>query len=193
MKAVAIEMTEDRARDAEQRIVSARQEPGLVLVSLRAPGRVLKLNETASQILRRAQRKQILASVREWLAAGESSATAVRPPLAWTFRSGRRTYVLRGLWLEGPVSGRRVLALLLERINPSRLGIERCRRHYHLSSREVDVVTALSQGHTDKAIAEELGVGLETVRGHLKSIRIKLGVSTRTAILRTILGMVNAD
>jgi DNA-binding CsgD family transcriptional regulator len=185
---------EENVQANESRILSARQEPGLVLVSLRSPGRILKLNATAREILHRAERGKILRLVREWLRGVEkiSSEAGTGSGFSCTFHSGRRTYALRTLWLEGPVSGRRILALLLERINPSRLGLERCRQRFGLSAREVDVILALSQGRTDKAIAEALGVGAETVRGYLKSIRVKLGVSTRTGILNKLSELMNS-
>ena len=169
------------------RIVSARQEPGLVLISAQRPGKILGLNAEARAILERAdpEAKKTLVRVRSWIRSLGTPAEAGVTPPAWTFRSGRRMYALRTMWIAGARGGP-IVAVLLERINPRRLGLERCRRQYHLSARELDVVSALSEGRTDKQIAETLGVGTETVRGYLKSIRSKLGVSTRTAILHKL-------
>ena len=41
-------------------------------------------------------------------------------------------------------------------------------------------------GDTDKEIARSLTVSVETVRAYLKSIRAKLGVGTRTAIVHVV-------
>ncbi|MGH8605407.1 MAG: helix-turn-helix transcriptional regulator [Gammaproteobacteria bacterium] len=57
---------------------------------------------------------------------------------------------------------------------------------FKLSRRETEVVEAVEVGMTDKQIAIKLGVSPETVRGYLKAVRSKLGVSTRTAILHKI-------
>lgn len=57
---------------------------------------------------------------------------------------------------------------------------------FRLSNREADVVEQLVSGGTDKEIANTLGISVETVRAYLKSIRAKLGVSTRTAIVSVV-------
>jgi len=57
---------------------------------------------------------------------------------------------------------------------------------FKLSRREVEVIERLEVGMTDKQIGAKLGVSPETVRGYLKAVRAKLGVSTRTAILHKI-------
>ena len=49
-----------------------------------------------------------------------------------------------------------------------------------LSSREEEVLTLVSKGYINKEIAGMLGIGLETVRGHLKLIYKKLHVRSRT-------------
>jgi len=57
---------------------------------------------------------------------------------------------------------------------------------FRLSKREADVVEELVSGSTDKEIAQQLGISVETVRAYLKSVRAKLGVSTRTAIVSIV-------
>ncbi|MGH8659863.1 MAG: helix-turn-helix transcriptional regulator [Gammaproteobacteria bacterium] len=57
---------------------------------------------------------------------------------------------------------------------------------FKLSRRETEVIEAVEVGLTDKQIAGRLSVSPETVRGYLKTVRAKLGVSTRTAILHKI-------
>jgi LuxR family maltose regulon positive regulatory protein len=49
-----------------------------------------------------------------------------------------------------------------------------------LSAREMEVLKLLSQGCTDKKIAETLVVARETVHKHLKNIYGKLDVHSRT-------------
>jgi DNA-binding NarL/FixJ family response regulator len=49
-----------------------------------------------------------------------------------------------------------------------------------LSTREEEVLKLLAAGHGTKAIADQLGVGAETVRFHLKHIYEKLHVRSRT-------------
>ena len=49
-----------------------------------------------------------------------------------------------------------------------------------LTSRELDVLRLLGEGHANKAIAAELGITERTTRTHVSSILAKLGLSSRT-------------
>jgi DNA-binding NarL/FixJ family response regulator len=49
-----------------------------------------------------------------------------------------------------------------------------------LSKREAEVLTYVSQGYSNKEIAEALGLSVETVRAYLKNIYTKLHVRSRT-------------
>lgn len=49
-----------------------------------------------------------------------------------------------------------------------------------LSEREIDVLTAVASGKSNKQVARELSVSEDTVKGHLKIIFTKLGVTDRT-------------
>jgi DNA-binding NarL/FixJ family response regulator len=49
-----------------------------------------------------------------------------------------------------------------------------------LSSREVDVLRLIARGNANKAIASELCITEETVKGHVKNILSKLAASDRT-------------
>jgi len=54
-----------------------------------------------------------------------------------------------------------------------------------LSKREMDVLSMLAKGHSDKQIAQDLVIARETVHKHLKNIYGKLDVHSRTeAIVR---------
>lgn len=50
----------------------------------------------------------------------------------------------------------------------------------HLSPREQEVLDCLAKGMTYKAIADQLGISIETIRTHLKRIYEKLHVQSRT-------------
>ena len=56
-----------------------------------------------------------------------------------------------------------------------------------LSGREVEVLTLVSQGHSNKDIAKQLQISTATVKTHLIHIYGKLGVSDRTAAVTTAL------
>lgn len=57
---------------------------------------------------------------------------------------------------------------------------------FRLSNREVDVLAALMSGSRDKEIARALGVSAGTVRAYLKSVRAKLRVTTRAALVNRV-------
>ena len=46
-----------------------------------------------------------------------------------------------------------------------------------------DVLQVLVCGNSDKTIARQLGIGVGTVKGHMKQLFHKLGVSTRTQVV----------
>ncbi len=63
---------------------------------------------------------------------------------------------------------------------------ERCAHivaHYHLTSREADVLTYLANGRSATYTAKELYVSAETVKVHIKHIYEKLGVHSRDELL----------
>ena len=61
----------------------------------------------------------------------------------------------------------------------------------HLTPRERAVLQRLARGQKAAAIAQDNGVSLETVRSQIRSIRVKLGVSSQleaVALLRAVGG-----
>lgn len=56
-----------------------------------------------------------------------------------------------------------------------------------LTAREMEVLTAVAKGLTNKAIAVQLGISDRTVQGHIAHIFDKMGVSSRTeAVMRAV-------
>ena len=53
-----------------------------------------------------------------------------------------------------------------------------------LTAREGEVLELLQDGHTNSEIAQELSIGIETVRTHARSIYRKLGVPSRRELAR---------
>ncbi|HZF29953.1 MAG TPA: helix-turn-helix transcriptional regulator [Gammaproteobacteria bacterium] len=106
---------------------------------------------------------------------------------------GRELFCLRLFSLQDAHGARGGLyAVLVEPINrpqSDNINVDRVRCLFRLSKREIDVLGALMSGDTDKEIALKLTVSVETVRAYLKSIRAKLRVKTRTAIVSIIHGV----
>jgi DNA-binding NarL/FixJ family response regulator len=61
-----------------------------------------------------------------------------------------------------------------------------------LTNRETDVLQLLAQGQCNKSIARELGIGVGTVKTHVKGLFDKLGATARThaVVLATRRGLV---
>lgn len=64
-----------------------------------------------------------------------------------------------------------------------------------LSERELEVLTLLALGLTNKAIAKELNLSVKTVENHLRYTYAKLGVSGRTGAVAISLtkGIITLD
>jgi two-component system NarL family response regulator len=62
-----------------------------------------------------------------------------------------------------------------------------------LTPRETDVLRLMAQGHCNKMIARDLGIGVGTVKTHIKGLFEKLGVSARTqaVVVASRCGLVN--
>ncbi len=58
----------------------------------------------------------------------------------------------------------------------------------NLTTRERDILDHLAKGFRNKEIAEMLGIGIDTVRAHLRNIYEKLHVSSRTEAVVKYLG-----
>ncbi|MBT3274551.1 MAG: helix-turn-helix transcriptional regulator, partial [Spirochaetales bacterium] len=58
----------------------------------------------------------------------------------------------------------------------------------HLSEREEEVARLLIQGKTNKDIAEQLFVSVNTIKSHIKKIYSKLGVNNRIQLIHLIKG-----
>jgi DNA-binding NarL/FixJ family response regulator len=103
---------------------------------------------------------------------------------------GNGFYCLRLFSLQNAVGERgEVFAALVEAISKPKgddVDMSKVQGLSRLSKREVDVLNALSSGATDKEIATQLAVSVETVRAYLKSIRAKLGAKTRTAVVSIV-------
>ena len=68
-------------------------------------------------------------------------------------------------------------------------------RPYKLTAREMDIVSAIAEGQSNRQIAERLKISLQTVKHHLTSIFDKTGASNRLelALLAIRQGVVDSD
>lgn len=179
-----------------ERIIQKRLSIGLVM--LNADGNVLCCNSIARQLFfTREHEDEHLAEIRRQVVSrsrtplppeSNGSGSSTTPIVQLLFRQGTIWYGLRGFWLDAVADKLSPLVgIVIEQINLQRLDLHKAALLYNLSRREVAVVEALLVGQTDKEIASALRISPETIRWYLKVIRSKMGVSTRTAIVHTIL------
>ena len=86
--------------------------------------------------------------------------------------------LVRGTRLEGPRSGAGCTALVVEPARRSDIAPVLLRAH-QLTDREREVTQLLLTGRTTHAIADQLAITSETLRGHVKAVVAKLGVNSR--------------
>lgn len=73
-----------------------------------------------------------------------------------------------------------VMKKLLQRANHHRLKPIRLEGVEQLTGRETEVLRFMATGMSNKEIAQKLGVGVRTVKGHLVNVFAKMRVSSRT-------------
>jgi DNA-binding CsgD family transcriptional regulator len=79
---------------------------------------------------------------------------------------------------------RELLLLLEEKREQPTVSLEQ----YQLTPRELDVLSWVAKGKTNRDIAEILGMSPRTVNKHLEHIFVKLGVETRAAAAALVAG-----
>lgn len=65
-------------------------------------------------------------------------------------------------------------------------------RHFHLSAREIDIVTECLQGKKNRQIAMDLHIGISTVKRHLESAYRKMGISSSRSLPLSILSVIRS-
>ncbi len=101
------------------------------------------------------------------------------------FQSGRRTYLCRSFRVNGMTNGnsQAALAVVLERAAAKSASLAPLAERFHLTMREQEVAQFLLQGLTSKEIGLRMQISPNTVKAFLRLIMVKMGVSTRSAIV----------
>jgi len=114
-----------------------------------------------------------------------SATTPQSPTLVSEFVSGRRRYQCRAYLVDAPGNGkaRGAIAVLLERCYQNPFSLGSISEKFHLTTREQEVLRHLLVGRTTKEIATGMEISPHTVKAFLRMIMVKMGVSTRSAIV----------
>ena len=109
-------------------------------------------------------------------------------------KAGAVGCLLKGSLRKELVDAIRVVAKGQRRIAPD-LAVELAAHHADepLTERELDVLRSIASGHSNKIVADTLGISEETVKTHVRSILAKLSANDRThavtiALKRGIIG-----
>jgi len=109
-------------------------------------------------------------------------------PIRHALASGVRGYVIQGCEASEVIDAVRMLSRGDSYLSPTADRLAAAwRQQAPLTQREAEVLRVLVCGNPDKVIARTLGIGLGTVKCHMKQLFLKLGVSTRTqAVIRAM-------
>jgi len=122
-------------------------------------------------------------------------------------RAGARGYLLKDVTLHQLVSAIETLAAggslvqpavtaaLLQRLSRQPAAFESAAAPVDLTTREVEILRLLAGGFANREIAQALHLAEGTVKNHVSSVLLKLGVRDRTrAVLRGLeLGLISGD
>jgi DNA-binding CsgD family transcriptional regulator len=150
----------------------------------------LFVNSVAAQILAYPQKSETQRNIDSYLASRIRLTLFSDQPsngsaLVSKFQSGRRTYLCRSFRVNGMANGdsQAALAVLLERASVKSASLAQLCERFHLTTRELEVAQFLSQGLTSKEIGTRMQISPNTVKAFLRLIMVKMGVSTRSAIV----------
>jgi NarL family two-component system response regulator LiaR len=109
-------------------------------------------------------------------------------PLFEAIKAGAISYVLNTAGVDAVVESVRAAARGESLLDPSVAAkvLDEVRRKHtrdspdELSRREIDVLSALARGRSNKEIAKDLSIGEETVKTHVSNILSKLHLADRT-------------
>lgn len=181
-------------------LINRRSSPGVVVMGY--SGEILLMNRQADDILKKIRggrgrssgteegklvkrlhelRIKTLDSVLKPGHEGESR------PLCELLPLGGTTFSLRGIVLEGAGQEQAPVMVLIEPIQ-ERAGSSPSIQtdEIKLTRREEEICKLISRGLINKEIASALGIGIHTVKDHVKNIMKKLKASSRAGIVAKI-------
>jgi DNA-binding CsgD family transcriptional regulator len=154
----------------------------------------ISFNAEATQILSYPEIVADRKRLEVFLAAKIHSTLLNRPgfgdaPFVTEFRSGRRRYFCRAFVVDSQVKepGQPSIAVLLERGPSALVPLRRVIQQFNLTQREREVLEYLLQGMSSQAIADRMELSPNTVKTFLRLIMIKMGVTSRSAIVSKII------
>ena len=154
----------------------------------------ISFNAEATQILSYPENVADLRRPEVFLSGKIHSTLQSRPtmgdaPFVTEFRSGRRRYFCRAFLVDSQAKdpGQPSVAVLLERGPAGLFPLRQIIQQFNLTQREREVLEYLVQGMSSKEIADRMELSPNTVKTFLRLIMIKMGVTSRSAIVSKII------
>lgn len=103
--------------------------------------------------------------------------------------SYRRRYAVKAVVLSKNISKKqeRNYLFMLERFTPENINLLKIIRQYHLSKREQEILHLLMKGYSNKEIAHELNLSLNTIKTYMRLLMNKFNVGNRSSIIADLL------
>jgi DNA-binding NarL/FixJ family response regulator len=177
------------AEDADDVVASAvRVQANVCVLDFSPPGRGIR---AAAEITAKVPGAAVVVMTErineeEFIAAVRAGATGY---VSQGIDPARLPYVVQGVMRGEAAVPRIFVSRLIDELRgrqPRRHLELRERRRVELTPREWDVVEHLRQGMSTREIGQFLGIADVTVRRHLSGVQQKLGVRTRTELLRLL-------
>lgn len=92
-------------------------------------------------------------------------------------------YSMKGIPLEGDGGDPSLVMILVEAVKAAGSSGRAPRSKSDFTAREGTISGLITRGFTNKEIAAEMGIGIHTVKDHIKSIMKKLNTNTRSGIV----------
>lgn len=182
-------------------LVTQRTYPGVLVMGTHDD--ILFANQEAKSILRIVQSgkaqlsytdeerfstklKQLKSKVLGFLSVTNENGDVAPPCEIFTFRG--TTYSCRGIALEGYGQGKGLVMILIETVKEAvnaSSDLNGCVAEF--TAREGAVAKLIRRGYTNKEIASDMGIGVHTVKDHVKNIMGKLKTNTRSGIVAKIM------
>ncbi|HUK55205.1 MAG TPA: helix-turn-helix transcriptional regulator [Nitrospiria bacterium] len=109
-------------------------------------------------------------------------------PPSEIFRFRGTTFSCKGILLDGSGRDEGLVMILIEAMSEeTEVSPVFNKRFSVFTAREGAIAKLISQGYTNKEIAADLGIGIYTVKDHIRHIMEKLGTNTRSGIVGKIM------
>lgn len=102
-------------------------------------------------------------------------------------QSHKRRYAVRGMVMSCGEAGEEQFLYLLERVCNDNINLQKALRQWKLSPREQEIVQLLIDDRCNKEIAKALNLSVNTIKGYLKLLMLKLGVNSRAGVVGRLL------